>query len=102
MGPLGETSIAGWSHIGGTVGGTAAQITATSTRLKRGFRITADPNNTGKIAIGYASSVTCAAGTANDGPAIAAGTSMDFNANDLSSAWIIGSAAGQKWAVDYV
>lgn len=82
-----------------SIGGTAVQLTSTSTPLTYGVQIVAAAANSGKVYIGLANTVT-AGGTSDttDGFELSAGASIflpKVYVLDASDVWLIGSAAGQ-------
>lgn len=86
----------------GTIGTTAAQITATEIPLDQGVVIKALAANSGTVFVGTDSGVTNGtAGTLTDGYPLAAGEELPVHINDLSKIYLIGSAASQGYACLY-
>lgn len=86
---------------GGTIGQTAGRFTTATTPLVHGVLVQADPANGGTIYVGLSSSVSATAGNANNGHALAAGKSVTIPCDDLSSVYLIASAASQNYTVVY-
>ncbi len=78
-----------------TIGTTVTQLFNSQWPI-RGVTLLADPDNVGKIWIGYDPQVQV-----NNGFPLVAGAAKDLNIDDLSQVYLIGSAAGQVLHVEY-
>ena len=88
----------------GSVGTTAAQVTATSTKT-RWFKVKALNANSGDLYVEANSSIASTTGFQLDGgETLEVGnlSKMSYDDFDLSDLYVIGSAASQGWAVIYV
>lgn len=89
----------GWGVA--TIGVAAAQITSATTPLISGILLVADPNNSGRIAVGGAG-VTLDTVAATDGMELNAGDAMAIPVSDASLLYAIASAASQRLAFFYI
>ncbi len=86
------------------IGTSAVQLTATPTTITHGVIIKASPQNSGRVFIGFSSGVTAGTVDATDGFELGSSEGIFLapaDVADLSSIWLIGSAAGQRVSVKY-
>lgn len=79
-----------FSHNQVTVGTSAVLLTTTSTPLKFGIVVKADPNNTGKVYVGDSSVST------SNGYLLTAGEGIAFEIDNASKVWVIADTDNQK------
>ncbi len=79
---------------------TAVQMTTTDFSCRRGVVIKAADANTGKVYVGFSSSITNDSADATDGIELGAGQSITLEIDNANKIYVIGSAASQKvfWA----
>lgn len=81
---------------GGTVGTSSQQVSSSDVPTRKGVRVLAHPDNTGRIAVGK-SDVTYTSADATDGYILVPGDSILVPAANVNLVYVIGSATGQMY-----
>lgn len=89
--PLGSVGMQGHKDV--TTAGTPVRLSDTSV-VCYGVAITADGNNTGRIAFGFSNAVRAATG-GEVGPSLGAGESVFIPINDARKTWIDAAVNGE-------
>lgn len=93
---ISEVTTTGVTGSKSSVGTSAVQMISTSTPTKYGVVVKAVNGNTGKIYVGFSSSVTNGSSDATDGFELGAGESIRCQISDVNVIYVIASTTGQK------